>query len=87
MDALVRVRYDSNNNPTPHDGRYIVAWNPHTQYGTLALTSTSDRRKARRAPLAQWLTERKTISRVQPRRPDGEPNRPLCGINIELEPV
>jgi hypothetical protein len=70
--------------PTPHDGRYVVSWNPHTEAGTLDLTSTAEISKARRFENGDEFTEWKTVSRVQPRRPwDGMPNRPLAGITIQ----
>lgn len=72
--------------PTPHDGRYVVAWNPHTEAGTLELTSTDDRAQARHFQNGEEFTEWKTVSAVQPKRPwDGRPNRPLTAVNIEIE--
>jgi hypothetical protein len=72
---------------TPHDGRFLVAWNPHTQAGTLELTSTADPRKAARLELAAILEQWRTRSRKQPSRPwDGRPNRPLTAVTIEIIP-
>ena len=71
---------------TPHDGRWIVAWNPHTKAGTLELTSTDDPGKARAFWLVDLWEEYRTVSLVEPVRPwDGEPNRPLTGINLAIE--
>jgi hypothetical protein len=70
---------------TPHDGRFLVAWNPHTKAGTLELTSTADPRKAARLELAAILEQWRTQSRKQPLRPwDGKPNRPLTAVTIEI---
>ena len=71
---------------TPHDGGYVVAWNPHTQFGMLELTSTPERRLAHRfdgpqEAISQW----QAISKYYPMRPDGKPNRPLTGITIAIE--
>jgi hypothetical protein len=73
---------------TPHDGRWIVEWNPHVPFGTLAVTSTADRAKAKRFPsgidaMRQW----QTVSRAQAYRPDGEPNRPLAALTVEIDPA
>ena len=71
---------------TPHDGRFIVSWNPHTKAGILDLTSTQDPRQARVFSLVDLWEEYRTISLVEPVRPwDGEPNRPLTGINLAVE--
>ena len=71
--------------PTPHDGRWLVSWNPHTEFGVLELTSTDKRSKASIMSLeeihAQWAAQ----SRMQPLRPnDGQPNRPLTAVTIEI---
>jgi hypothetical protein len=72
---------------TPHDGRWLVAWDPNTEAGTLSCTSTDEVREARQFERAgDALDEWKTISSVQPTRPwDGKPNRPLSGLTITLE--
>jgi hypothetical protein len=72
--------------PTPHQGRYVVAYNPDTPYGTLALTTTADRSQALRAEAIVFLEMWLTVSKVQPKRPtDGRPNRPISGLTMELE--
>ena len=86
-NKLVKVEGAADGSTTPHDGRYVVAWNPHTEFGTLELTSTADKAKAARFTNAQVFEEWNTVSRVQPRRPDGKPNKPLTGITISTEPV
>jgi hypothetical protein len=86
MSVLVRIIADANGNPTPHDGRWVVRWNPHTKFGVCDIQSTSDIRKARRfANPGHAVEEWRTISRVQLIRPtDGKPNRPLNGLSIEI---
>jgi hypothetical protein len=72
--------------PTPYDGQYVVAWNPHVRYGTLAITTTPDKTKARVfASLDEAVGEWNTVSKVQPVRPDRRPNKPLSGISITFE--
>lgn len=87
--ALFRVKVccDASGNRTPHDGRYIVDWNPHTEAGVLALDSTSDSSQAKTwSSLEDLDCERWTVSQVEPTRPwDGLPNRPLRAIAIEVE--
>jgi hypothetical protein len=86
MSRIVQVVCAADGGRTPHDGRWVVSWNPHTEAGTLELTSTSDKAKARRFENGDEFVEWKTISKVQPRRPwDGKPNRPLTGITIHTE--
>jgi hypothetical protein len=83
--CLVRVLGAANGGGTPHDGRYVVNWNPDTEAGTLELTSTGEAAEARRFPFPEVFNEWKRVSRVQPLRPwDGKPNRPLTGIHIEI---
>lgn len=88
MKSIVRVICRSDSQPTPHDGRYVVAWNPHTPAGVLELTSTDDKAKARRFDTPEAFAEWQTISEVEPIREwDRKPNRPLTGITIEIERV
>lgn len=85
---VVRVLEAAGGGDTPHDGRYVVRWNPHTLAGTLSLTSTANVAIARRFTREEAFAEWKAISRLQPTRPwDGKPNRPLSGVTIEIIPV
>lgn len=84
---VIRIVGTANGTRSPHDGRYVVRWNPHTRFGTLALHSTAEVAWARRFTAEEAVREWKTISRVEPRRPDGEPNRPLSGLTCELVEV
>lgn len=86
MAVVVKIICASDDSSTPHDGRYVVRWNPHVEYGTFEATSTPQRAKAKRFPdhytaIKEW----DTISSVQPVRPDGAPNKPLKGVTILLE--
>lgn len=88
MPVVIRIVRAENGTRTPHDGRFLVAWNPHQPYGTLAVTSTDDISKARRfSGVFRAISDARTISRVQPRRPDGLPNRPLSALTFEVVPV
>lgn len=81
---IVRVICAANGDRTPHDNRYVVSWNPHTPFGVCEVTSTNNRTFARRFAPGQAQEQWATISNVQPTRWDGKPNRPLCGLTIEL---
>lgn len=89
MTVVVRVVAAADGGWTPHNGRYVLRWDPHVKFGTLACDSTDDLAKAKRwASLVEALTEWKTVSRVQPRRPtDGLPSKPLTAITVVCEPV
>ena len=88
MKVILRVigRADGNGT-TPHDGRYVLAWNPHSEAGTLELTSTADRSQAQVFNHADALRQWRTVSRIEPQRWDGRPNRPLTAITVEIRPV
>lgn len=85
--AVVRVIGQANGEPTPHDGEYVVSWDPHTPYGDCAITTTKELARARIFTcLSDALEEYRTVSRVQPQRPtDGKPNRPLMGLSVMFE--
>lgn len=74
---------------TPHDGRYLVAWDSDTPFGTVHCVSTDDIDAARRfsdirEPLEEWGAR----SKVEPNRPnDGRSNRPLTALTITFEDV
>lgn len=85
-EVIVKVVCASDGSSTPHDGRWVVAWNPHTAFGLLELTSTANRAAAQRfGGPHEVLREWKTISMRHPLRPDGKANRPLSGLTISLE--
>ena len=89
MSVIVRVLASADGGPNPHAGRYVLSWDPHTRFGTLAVTSTDDPRAARLfADAGQVHREWRMISKAQPWRPnDRKPNRPLTGITVEIEPA
>ena len=88
MPCVVIIEGAATGLTTPHDRRYVVAWNPNTIEGVLALTSTDDRRKARVfEDVSTVFEEWSAISTVQPLRHDMMPNRPLKAINMTVEPA
>lgn len=85
MTHIVRVVGLADGTPGPHADRYVVRWNPHTEFGTCEIDTTDDPNKARKFDsMATAHDEWRTISKVQPRRPDGKPNRPLAGLTVEI---
>lgn len=87
--VVVKIVGAANGRTTPHDGRWLVEWSPHTEAGTLALTSSRSRTRARcfGGPGQVWR-EMRAISSVEPVRPwDGEPNRPLSALTLQIEPL
>lgn len=71
---------------TPHDGRYLVAWNPHTPEGELNVATSPNKGYARvfddvKDVLDTW----QTVSNVQPTRGDGKPNRPLTAVHLSVQ--
>jgi hypothetical protein len=85
MTEIVLIIGAANGGATPHDNRFVVRWNPHTEYGVCEITTTDAIEDARRFAPGQALAEWKTVSRIEPRRSmDGKPNRPLSGLTIEV---
>jgi hypothetical protein len=85
MSVLVKVASLADGGKTPHDGRYLRRWNPHTEFGTCEIDTTASRAKAKRfADAGEVLAQWKTVSRAQTFRPDGNLNRPLTGLTIEI---
>lgn len=73
---------------TPHDGRWFIAGNPHTLFGDLEMTSTSNRDDAKRFDsLVEVVSLWTTVSHVERLRPDGMLNRPLNGMSFTIERV
>ena len=88
MSSIVKIICTSTGQPSPHDGRYVVAWNPHTRYGVLECDSTDDPAKALQftsfhAAFLEWGAQ----SSVDPwRAADSRPNKPLTALTIEIMP-
>lgn len=84
----VKVVSRADGRSSPHDGRWIVACNPHVNAGDLDVRTTEDRAQACIFTLEEWWNLYRTTSRVQRVRPwDGKPNRPVTGLNYILDPV
>lgn len=86
LPVIVRVMCTSDGQRTPHDGRYVVEWDPHTRAGILSLKSSDDPADAHIfSSAAEVLEQRRMISHAQATRPwDGKPNRPLMAVAVEM---
>ena len=73
---------------TIHDGKYVKEYNPNTNFGKLMLVTTTDPDDAKQfqTPFAlhDFLHQ---VSRKQPRRPDGKPNKPIWILNTSISNV
>jgi hypothetical protein len=70
---------------TPHDGRYLVSWNSDTRYGDLHCVSTDNWEHAKLfINHAEVMSEWSKVSVIDPKRPDGKPNRPLTALTFEF---
>jgi len=78
----------ANGAPCPHEGEYLESFDHDADGGRGFATFTSNPFEAKRFPsrLAALNFWRKQ-STVRPTRPDGEPNRPLTCLTVEIEPL
>ncbi len=69
-------------------GKYVETFDPdaHGGRGDLKVTASRNKAKMFSSP-GEALRYWKTQSKVQPLRPDGEPNRPLTAWTMSIEPV
>lgn len=83
--VIVACGFADDREPCPHAGLYLADFD-FDAFGGLGFGEfTSDRAKAKRFKDAgEALKFWKTVSTVLPRRPDGEPNRPLTCLSVEI---
>jgi hypothetical protein len=84
---ILRIIARADGTDSPEAGRFILGYDPDYHQGRGLLTTTEIRRKARRFndqgdAYAFW----RQPSRIQPTRPDGQPNRPLTAYTVSIEP-
>jgi hypothetical protein len=88
MSYRMRIVGLADGRPTEDAGRYLVLCDVDARDGRGEVTTTPNRADARLfATIAQLLAYWRRQSTVQPRRDDGEPNRPLTAYTIETEPA
>ena len=79
--------------PTPFDGQYVVEYDPGragVEPGSgmpmiAHLVTTPDKANASRYEVGEAFEVWKAVDPANPRRPDGEPNRPLTAFSVEFE--
>jgi hypothetical protein len=88
VSSVLKIVGLADGRPTPDDGRYVVWMDVDARAGRGLLHTTHDVREARVFDtLAQAARYWQRTSTVRPRRPDGQPNRPLTAYTIEIVPV
>lgn len=89
MSAIVKVIGTADGRIIDGMIGFVVAWNPHTAFGTADVTVSEDLREARVFDgLAEIIEEWRAVSDAMPVRPtDGQPNRPLMALTIEIVQV
>lgn len=86
--VLVALGFADDATPCPHEGQYLKAFDFDAHGGVGFGEFTRDIAKARKFKDAGEAMEFwRTISTVRPRRADGEPNRPLTALSVELRHV
>jgi len=74
--------------PCDQAGQYLASFDPNANGGRGHATWTPDLSQAMRfANVKKALEMWKRPSTVQPRRPDGKPNRPLTAYTVEIVPL
>lgn len=85
MSHVIQILCGADGRRTPHDGQFLVAYDPDTPFGELDLTTSFDIAQARRfVDMVELHRLYSAISRAQPVRPDGKPNRPITGLTLEV---
>ena len=70
MAVTAKVFCASDGSPTPHDGRYVSWWNPHTEAGVLECVTTDDLAEAKTwATITEVFAERRRSARYSRRGP------------------
>lgn len=95
MSAVIKLVGLAGGVRTAYDGQYIVEYDPDRTgcdpdgRPMLAhVITTPDRTKAKRyADAGEAWADWSRVSRLWPRRPDGQPNRPLTAYTVEITDV
>ena len=85
-DSIMQIVGLSTGQPTPFDGKYIVAYDasgPDSPDLVCLLEVTDDPAKALRAPAGELLELWRSVDQRQPIRQDGQPNRPLTAFTVQ----
>lgn len=86
--AVIIAQGFADGTPCPHEGQYLQSFDFEAYDGQGWGEFTADPAKAKRfsdklAAAEFW----RTISKTRPRRPDGQPNRPLTALSCEITEI
>lgn len=86
MSSVIVAVGFANGTPCPHEGQYLRTFDFDAFNGGGYGTFTWDARKAMRfATKGNAMEYWRTVSKVKPTRPDGQPNRPLTALSVEIK--
>lgn len=82
---IIKAVMFANGMPCPHEGQYLKEADFEAHDGRGFMTFTKDINRAMKfegtgQAMAFWSTRSKT----HPTRPDGQPNRPLTALSVEI---
>jgi hypothetical protein len=83
---VIRAVGFANGQYCPHEGQYLKKADFEAFGGQGHMTFTNDVNKALKfATAGDALIFWQTTSKTRPKRPDGQPNRPLTALTVEIE--
>lgn len=88
MNYVMRIVGVADGRPCAEAGCYVRRYTPDGFGGNGRIVVTPNEAHARRYPdqLSAWQEYLRT-SATHPRRPDGQPNRPLTAYTVEILPL
>jgi hypothetical protein len=90
LEEEIRVRLvivEAYGRPPVEGRRYFRAFDPEAYDGRGFMQDTDDRAEAALLTADDLHDLLHTVPKSRPRRPDGEPNKPMMGVHFEVEPV
>ena len=88
MSVIIRLVGRIHGGPSPHDGRYVVNYDPRLIGGAFLLETTGLRSRAKRFPSAiEAIAFYRQVCPNLPEDSPGHANRPLCAFTVELLPI
>lgn len=85
--ARIKLICLADGRPSPLDGQYVKEYDPDCpgHPGFVHLVTTPDPEEALNLPTAECFELWHRVSKRDPVRPDGKPNRPLTAYTAEIE--
>lgn len=88
MKYVIKILCLADGTPTPSDNTYVKSFDPDGFNGRGQLTTTPDVGRAKQfSTQVEALRFWQQQSKVNPTRPDGQPNRPLTAYSVTIDPV